>query len=64
MKAELITIYRDGGTQKVLAEDGNIYYIDGRPGMMTTGKVFHSYPGYINAKIANVKIELINHIKK
>ena len=44
MKVWIKNYYLDGGTQQVMTDGGDIYYIDHRIGSPTDGKVFDHYP--------------------
>ena len=44
MKAWVKYSYLDGGTQLVVAENEEVYYIDHRIGTVTDGAVFDHYP--------------------
>lgn len=48
--------YMDGGTQVIKNKQGKKYYIDGRIGSKTKGKVYDRYPGDKGAKIVNIKL--------
>ena len=60
IKGKEIDRFLDGGTQKILGDDGILYFIDHRIGTETAGKVFDRYPDHTEAKILNVEIELLN----
>ena len=51
--------YKDGGTSSYREKQKPYtkYFIDGRIGSITKGKVFDRYPGDERARILNVKLE-------
>ena len=51
--------YLDGGTQQVMTEDNEIYYIDHRIGSTTDGKVFDRYPDKKDAVQLGIKINIM-----
>lgn len=46
--------YKDGGTEYFCDKSGKKYFIDGRIGSSTKGKVFDRYPSEKGAKILNL----------
>lgn len=44
-------MYRDGGTEELILENGIVVYVDNRIQSTTKGKVFDKYPGKEGAKI-------------
>ena len=51
--------YLDGGTQQVMTDDGDIYYVDHRMGSPTDGKVFNHYPDDKNAVQLDVDVDIV-----
>lgn len=56
-KGDLITKYRDGGTEVVELEDGRIVYRDFRIGSMTQNKFFSEYPDSVNAEQLDIVVD-------
>lgn len=51
---QYITTYRDGGTEEYhIPYNGKRYFVDGRTGSKTLGKIFDRYPGDKDAKIVD-----------
>lgn len=59
MKAWIKNNYLDGGTEQVVTEDGEIYYVDHRLGSPTDGKVFDHYPDDHGAKQLDLMLEIV-----
>lgn len=53
-------VYKDGGTERVHDKKGNFYFIDGKIGSVTKGKVFTKYPTDLGAKIVDFEYEIVN----
>jgi hypothetical protein len=52
---QYITTYRDGGTEEYhIPYNGKRYFVDGRTGSKTLGKIFDRYPGLPDAQLVNL----------
>lgn len=55
-------LYRDGGTIHAVDETGKSYFVDGRIGSETKGRVFNEYPGEDGALLVEGYFILLKEI--